>query len=372
MCAQPWKDFLDSEAVALIGRNIHAAHPDFDTRGFHADCREGLDRMELKDRVLHIAGALRKYLPEDRVEALAVIRRAGEAWPPRAPTENTLNGFVAWPMIDWVGLYGLDHPEDSLETLRRITHLFSAEFAIRPFLIHHTELTLARLKVWTEDENEHVRRLVSEGTRPRVPWGVRLKQFEEDPEPTLSLLERLKDDSSDYVRRSVANHLNDMSKVHPDTVVAICRRWKKGASKERQWIIRHATRSLVKQGDPATLELLGFGLDPQLKTRRFSLSPESLRIGEELTFTLDLVSTSDEPQNIVIDYAVHYRRANGGTSPKVFKLKTLELGAGESLSLRKRHSFRPVTTRRHYPGGHAIEVMANGRTLARKTFELLP
>ena len=372
MCAQAWKDSVNPEAVALIGGAFKSVHPGFDEQGFQADGSDGLERLELKDRVQHIAGALRKHLPEDCVAALTIIRKAADVWPRPSSENDVLNGFVAWPMIDWVGLYGVDHPEDSLETLRRITHLFSAEFAIRPFLIHHTELTLARLDAWTRDENEHVRRLVSEGTRPRVPWGIRLKQFEENPEPTLALLEKLKDDPSEYVRRSVANHLNDISKVHPDTVVAVCRRWSKGAGKERQWIIRHATRTLIKKGDPAALQLLGFDLRPKLALRNFSLSQERLHVGDSLTFSVELESASAERQRIVIDYLIHYRKANGGTAPKVFKLRTVELGPGERVSLQKRHSFRPVTTRRHYPGGHAVEVVANGGTLARKEFELLP
>ena len=369
MCAQPLKEGLNRAVIARIGAAFSNANPQFDETRFVTACCRGLDRLDLKARVLRIAEVLRARLPPDYLAALDRILRAAEAWPARDPADP-LSGFAAWPMTDFVGLYGLDHPEPALDALRRLTPLFTAEFAIRPFLIEHTDLTLKRLDAWTGDSDERVRRLVSEGTRPRLPWGVRLKRFQEDPAPALALLEKLKDDPDDTVRRSVANHLNDVSKDHPDLALRVCARWREGAGEGRDWIVHHAVRGLVKQGHPGALKLLGAGERPDVEVKGFRLAPTALEVGETLAFDFTLVSTAKRPQKLVIDYAVHHRKADGTTRPKVFKLKTLELGPGEKLHLEKRHSFRPVTTRRYHAGGHVLELVINGRGVARKRFRL--
>ncbi len=369
MCARPLKEGLNPTAIARIGAAFAAADPQFDETRFVRACCRGLDRLDLKARVLRIAEVLCTRLPPDYPAALGCILRAAEAWPARDPADPT-SGFAAWPMTDFVGLYGLDHPEESLDALRRLTPLFTAEFAIRPFLIAHTEITLMRLEDWTGDPDERVRRLVSEGTRPRLPWGVRLKRFQEDPAPTLALLEKLKDDPAAYVRRSVANHLNDVSKDHPDLALRVCARWRRGGGEGRDWIVRHAIRGLVKQGHPGALNLLGVSDRPEVEVTAFRIAPKSLKVGDSLAFGFDLASTSKRPQKLVVDYAVHHRKADGKTRPKVFKLKTLELGPRASLRLEKRHSFRPVTTRRYHAGEHVLELLINGRGVARKRFRL--
>lgn len=366
---QPMKDGLDRRAIARIAGAFERAEPGFDGAGFRRACGRGLDGLELKARVNHIATALRAHLPAHYPAALTVILRAAADWPPAA-ADDPFAVFAAWPMIDFVGLYGLDHPELSLAALMQLTPLFSAEFAIRPFLVRHSALTLATLAGWTGDPDADVRRLVSEGTRPRLPWGLRLKAFQADPRPTLALIETLKDDPAESVRRSVANHLNDVAKDHPDTVVAVCERWQTGASDQRRWIIRHATRSLIKAGHPGTLALLGFDGAPRVKVEALRLDPQTLAVGDTLALSFRVVSTATRPQRLVVDYIVHHRGANGALRPKVFKLKTLELAAGVNLALTKRHSFKPITTRRYYPGSQALEVVINGRSLARQTFQL--
>ena len=365
----PMKDGLSRDVIGNIASTFERVHSPLDGSRFVGDACEGLDDLELKDRVVRVAAVLREHLPDPYPSALAVIREAASVWPARDPND-ALGGFAAWPMIDFVGIYGLDHPEVSLDALAEITHLFSAEFAIRPFLVHHTDMTLRRLHEWTADEREHVRRLVSEGTRPLLPWGIRLKAFQADPAPGLALLERLKDDPSDYVRRSVANHLNDVSKDHPDLVVDICTRWRKGASPERDWIVRHATRTLVKKGHPAALKLLGFDDNPKVRLRDLQVTPEKIRVGDSIDVAFRLESTGKAAQDLVVDYAVHHRKANGEATPKVFKLKTLHLGPGEAVSLSKRHSFRRITTRQYYPGRHEVEVTVNGKRVGRAGCDL--
>ena len=203
-----------------------------------------------------------------------------------------------------------------------------------------------------------------------MPWGQQLPDLIADPSPTLELLEKLKDDPSELVRRSVANHLNDISKDHPDTVVAVCRRWQKNAGEERQWIIRHATRTLVKAGHPAVFALLGYTENPRLELESLALSGKEIRLGETLEFAAGLRSAAAETQRVVVDYAIHHVKANGQTRPKVFKFKTLEIAAGETVRLEKRHAIRPISTRRYYPGEHAVEILVNGQSLGTRPFTL--
>ena len=369
MCAQPLKDGLNRAVIERIAATFSGVAPDFASNGFLRRACDGLDGLELKDRVIRIAESLNAVLPKPFPRALAAILKAAEAWPERDP-DDALGGFAAWPIIDFVGLYGVDHPDVSLSALRRLTPLFSAEFAIRPFLIAHQDATLAHLTRWVDDPDEHVRRLVSEGTRPLLPWGQRLRAFQADPSLAMPLLERLKDDPSEYVRRSVANHLNDISKDHPDITLDVCERWSRDAGAERQWIVRHALRSLLKQGEPRALTLLGYDNGAEVSADGFTLSPKSIEMGDSLVFSLSLTSTGAEPQGLLVDYAIHHRKANGETTPKIFRLRTMEIAPGVTVRLKKSHAFKPITTRRYHSGTHEVEVIVNGRSVARQAFEL--
>ena len=363
------KDGLGAAAVERIADSLARVAPDFSRNRFVSEAIDGLTPLELKSRVRHISAALNKSLPTDFEKAAALLLSLKAHWIPGEPGDS-LGGFAAWPVIDYVGEYGLDHPEKALKVLKDLTSLFSAEFSIRPFITQHFELTYRRLDQWCNDPDEHVRRLVSEGTRPRLPWGQRLPQFIVEPSPVFQLLEKLKDDPAEYVRRSVANNLNDISKDHPDKVIAICGRWKKDASAERRWIIRHATRSLVKSGHPEVFGLLGYTERPKLELCSLDIAPTVIALGESIEFSFQLQSKSLKPQTIVIDYAIHHVKANGNTSPKVFKFRTMELGPGEAVQLVKRHAIKPITTRTYYPGTHAVDILINGERYAREAFTL--
>ena len=290
-------------------------------------------------------------------------------WPEGDPNDP-LRSFAAWPFIDYVAEYGIDHPETALPLLRKLTGLFSAEFAIRPFIINHHKVSYRHLQAWIHDDDYHVRRLVSEGTRPRLPWGQRLPGFCKDPSPVLALLEQLKDDVSESVRRSVANNLNDIAKDNPDQVISTCRRWKKNASSERQWIIRHATRSLVKSGHPGIFGLLGFTVNPRVNIEQMKLERGRIKLGESLAFSAQVISSSQQKQKLVIDYAIHHVKANGARKPKVFKLGEKTLAPGESITVSKTHAIRLITTRKYYAGVHAVELLINGKPSGSLEFEL--
>jgi 3-methyladenine DNA glycosylase AlkC len=362
------KDGLGPAAVERLARALAAGDPGFPIARFRRAALKGLGELELKERVNHLIGVMDANLPDSHAKALAIVKKAGRNFPAADP-DDPLRGFAAWPLIDWVPTRGLGSPAASLEALRRLTSLFSAEFAVRPFILDDPVAVVKRMHGWTSDRSEHVRRLVSEGTRPRLPWGVRLPVFIEDPGPVLGLLENLKDDSSEYVRRSVANNLNDIAKDHPDLAARTGRRWLKGASEERRRLVSHGLRTLVKKGHPVVLEALGFVTDPQVDAT-LDLEPGRLPIGGALNLTVRLKSGSRKAQRLVVDYAVHHRRANGKSTAKVFKLRVLELAAGGEMVLTKKHSFAPRSVRRYYAGEQEVELLVGGRSLARRRFEL--
>ena len=363
------KDGLGKVAVGRISLALLAAGADFPEKAFNKDALAPLADLELKERVHHIIGVMGQHLPDSFPEAASILGRIRDHW---EESEDKLATFAAWPVIDYVATYGLDHPRIALPLLRYLTPMFSAEFSIRPFLEKHTEETYAEMLLWCLDADEHVRRLASEGIRPRLPWGKQLPQYIDDPAPVIALLESLKDDPSDYVRRSVANNLNDISKDHPDLVIETCQRWSAEKVAARQWIIRHATRTLVKAGHRKVFPLLGFTRSPKLDVSPPDLVCSALTLGETLRISTQITSTSTVKQYCVIDYAIHYMKANGKTSPKVFKWKNLRLKPGESVTLEKSHAFRPITTRRHYAGTHKIEILVNGRRAAHTSFQLQP
>ena len=367
-----FKHQLGAERARHIATMLAQAAPGFDGEAFLATATRGLAAMELKARVRHLITCLHGALPQPFPRAVAAIIAAVDLDATQHPGEaRWLRGFAAWPLIDYIGEHGLDHLEVALGALRQLTESFSAEFAIRPFLAGFPAATLRELSSWTNDPNEHVRRLVSEGTRPLLPWGQRLQRFRDDPAPVIALLERLKADPSEYVRRSVANNLNDISKDHPAVVVELCRRWTVDGDSERDALIKRALRTLVKRGDHSALALLGFGAAVAADLRAFILTPSELREGASVELSFELASTSASDQRLNIDYAVHYVKANHKRSAKVFKLKPLSLAAGAMATVRKKHSMKVVTTRVHYPGLHTIEILVNGKSMGSADFVLL-
>jgi 3-methyladenine DNA glycosylase AlkC len=355
---QPFKASVGSALVEELARRLLAIHPAFPATQFIAEVVPQLEPLELKGRVAAIAAGLRRHLPPDYPTTVRLLLAL--LGPPLAEAEGMFgDGWLLWPVAAFVEHYGLEHFDESLEAMHAITQRHTAEFAIRPFLLRYPAQTLEALERWASDPSFHVRRLVSEGTRPRLPWAMRLPAFLDNPARVLALLERLKDDPSPYVRKSVANNLNDIAKDHPELVLATLARWQHGASPERQWVIRHALRTLVKQGHPEALRLLGAEV-PEVELVALELTPAALRIGETLTIAVTLRSAAASPQLLVVDYVLHLPGARGAARAKVFKLRSQVLAAGATLRLVKQHSFVPVTVRRLYPGPHRIALQVNG------------
>jgi 3-methyladenine DNA glycosylase AlkC len=280
-----------------------------------------------------------------------------------------LAGWILWPVGEYVARRGMDTPERALTLLHAMTQRFTAEFALRPFVLAHPSLVFHTLSNWVNDPSEHVRRLVSEGTRPRLPWGIQLKPLIADPSPALPLLDALLDDPSPYVRRSVANHLNDIARDHPALVTAFVERHLPGASAERRALLKHASRTLIKQGDVRLLHAWGMG-QAFRGTVALALSPKRLALGGSVQLTVTVTSRARTAQALTIDYRVHHRKANGEASPKVFKGWVVQLAPGATVTLTKRHAVKPITTRRYYAGRHVVDVQVNGTIVADAAFQL--
>lgn len=356
------KDILGPRALETIADAGSAAAARFDRAAFLRAASDGLEALSIMERVRHIADALHPALPGDYADRLDVLR---------AMAPRLTHGFQAIAVTEYVARHGLGHFDASMKALADLTRFGSAEFAIRPFLATDTPRALAAMTRWTGSGDEHVRRLASEGARPRLPWAARVPALKADPTLAAPILEPLKADPSLYVRKSVANHLNDIAKDRPDWLLARLNDWPREDARTG-WIVRHALRTLIKKGDPGALALIGVGHGARVKVREFAIVPAAVRLGDRIAISADIVSDSSDDQRLVVDYRVHYTRAGGKTAPKVFKLKTFELAAGATASLRIGQTIRDFSTRRHHPGRHEVELIVNGRTMATAAFDLLP
>ena len=376
--AEPFKNLLNAQVVADIGRHLRRAWPEFNGKRFKSLANARLDALELKARTHHICKALEATLPPDFGAAAEVMEAALATLDtpldqtldgPSGARDDGLSGWAVWPLTEYVARHGHADTPRALQALHAMTQRFTAEWAIRPFILRSPELSLAALHQWASDESPHVRRLVSEGSRPRLPWGMVLKPLVDDPSPTLPLLRKLMDDPSPYVRRSVANHLNDIAKDHPHVVEAWLHEHLPGASAQRLALLKHASRTLVKRGHAGVMGAWGVG--ERFKGRAaLALSSSRAKVGDSLQLQISIRSAAKSAQRLAIDYAVHHVKASGDTSAKVFKGWVLELGAGEERELLKKHSLKPITIRRYHAGEHRIELLINGQPSAEASFEL--
>lgn len=362
------KDFYDATTVRYVAAQVAAVHP-LDVEAFIRDIVSDFVPLPLLARAQRITQQLRAVLPADYPVALSIL---SQSFGHTVPVErgSTMASFRFAPFLYFVQLYGLAHPELSLQALHDWTRYFSAEFAIRPYLQQHTALTFKYLRQWQHDPDWNVRRLVSEGTRPRLPWGLRLQAFVQDPGPCLPLLDQLCTDPSEDVRRSVANHLNDIAKDHPDLAVQIAITWQQAHGDAVAYTIRHGLRTLVKQGHSSALALLGF-VGSQIHLLDFALDGGHVRLGHQIGFRLRLQNGEAEASILSIDYAVHHLRANGQHNRKVFKLAKPVLQPGETFQLSKAHKIVPLSTRRYYAGLHRLELLVNGQSLGVLDFGVL-
>ncbi|WP_372645417.1 DNA alkylation repair protein, partial [Ancylomarina sp.] len=366
-----FKDVFNPNLVARMGQKIKGVSSEFDEDSFYKNIAPKLESLSLSERSALICETLYTHLPIEYAKAINLLLSTFDQVIETSEMRG-FEGFYFMPIAKYVSIYGLEKEDFdvSMNALIEITKRFTSEDAIRPFIRKYPQQTFEYLYKWSADENVHVRRLVSEGIRPRLPWSSVLREFIDNPKPVLDLLEELKQDPELYVRRSVANNLNDIAKDHPQLVVKTLKRWKSINDKGTQWIISHASRTLLKQGLPEALDLLGYPTDVQISVDNLILNKEECEMGDEIEFSFNLVSQASEEQNLMIDFIVHYMKANGKTAPKVFKLSKKKLPAEGRLSFKKKLSFKAISTRKYYQGLHEIEIQVNGKRYSKLEFKL--
>lgn len=378
------KNLINEKVVRTWSQNLQLIIPGFSEKLFIKNCLP-IDHLELKDRVKKISMALSSSLDHPYNQNLEYFSHLLDL--------QCLKGFELWPLSEYVAREGLEDPLESLHFLKKLTVYFTSEFAVRPFLKKHPELTLKFLADMTKSENSHHRRWASEGSRPTLPWGEKLHFIMEDPSLTQSILEALKNDPELYVRKSVANHLNDFSKHQSDFVIETLKRWRKefnsqemaefknqnrnhkqienrnkelnenqnkNRTENHYWLCRQALRTLIKKGDPRALALVGVFQNHKLKLTHQSCKPEKVGMGGHLEMKIQIQSQEKKSITCLVDYAFYFKKANGSHSKKVFKGKKLQLNPGETILMVKKHHLKNISTMQFYPGEQYLTFVVNG------------
>ncbi|MDL2262469.1 DNA alkylation repair protein [Bacteroidales bacterium OttesenSCG-928-I21] len=358
---EPLKNMLNHQSLYASALIIRSVYDSFDVDGFlKTTMDETWDGLELKARGRKVTLSLGKYLPKDYGEALVVIDKVIECSKP----------IIGFSFTDFIEVYGQDDAnwDLSMRALEKYTRFWSSEMAVRPFIINQEERMMAQMLAWSKHENEHVRRLASEGCRPALPWAQSLPKYKKDPSPIICILEQLKSDTSLYVRKSVANNLNDISKTHPDLVVKIAKDWY-GKNEHTNWIVKHGCRTLLKKGNREVLAIFGLDNITSVDITDFILETKSILLGEDIVFSFAI--STKESTKVRLEYGVDYVKSKGKRSRKIFQLSQVSLSANEKKLYTRKHSFADVSTRKHYQGTHSITLIVNGVERGTLNFELV-
>ena len=358
------KNAYSEDKLREFAQTIQSAYADFPAENFiTAVMDDSWDSLELKGRWNHITTVLGTCLPQDYIQALNILKQI-------APDCSDYFRIV---LPNFVDIYGQDETywDETMDALEVFTIGSSSELAVRSFIMADEERMMKQMRKWAQHENDEVRRLASEGCRPALPWSPALTSFKKDPSPVLPILEQLRNDPSAYVRKSVANNLNDISKTHPELVIQIAQNWQ-GESDHADWIIKHACRTLLKRGDRDALALFGFHDGESIDVLHFELESTkdipTISIGDDLIFSFSV--HTDKATKLRLEYSIDFVKKNGKTSRKVFQISETELAAGETKTHTKKHSFKDLSTRKHYPGTHAISLITNGVERETLSFEV--
>lgn len=358
---EPLKEMFNREFYKKLAIEFKNVYPTFDTSTFIKDVTKDLTALELNGRMRNTSVVLNKHLPAGFPKTVDIMKDV---------INNMPRGYTSLVFPDYVGLYGLDHFDVSMDALQYFTSFGSSEFAIREFLRKDFNKTIKVLYRWSESDNHHVRRLSSEGSRPRLPWSFKLDDVITNPPVTRPILENLKADPELYVRKSVANHLNDLSKDSPSYMLDLLKTWDH-SNPHTSWIVKRACRNLIKQGDTTSLSFFAFEKNVKVVVPDLILDKTKLKMSDTLKFSFSVKSEKSTQQKLVVDYCIHFRKKSGGTSPKIFKLREVTLGPRLKITIEKRQQFKDLTTRKHFPGDHMLEIMINGKVMARKKFTLV-
>lgn len=324
------------------------------------------DSKELKERMKWSAICLRSFLDDDFEIAAEQLQKLVKELK-KAPFYETSVEFMFLPGV--VEIYGLDHLKASIKAMTLITTFTTCEFAVRPFYLKYPKVMLRQTLLWSKHKDFKVRRLSSEGIRPMLPWAIGLPHYKKDPSDIIPILENLKDDPEEFVRRSVANNLNDISKNQPELVLEVSDKWF-GANENRNKLIKHGLRTLLKQGNSRALAHFGYAKIESLAFLDFNLLHNSVKIGESISFTFKLLNKEAGESRVRLEYAIYYLKANGSHSKKVFKISERDLAAKSNFEIQKSHSFRIITTRVFHLGKHRLSVIINGKEFETREFEL--
>ncbi len=354
------KDMYNHRSLREFALAVQSVYKSFQADSFlKATMDNTWDDLALKARVRQISINLGRYLPADYKDAISIIDKV----------LINYKGPVQFCFPDFVEVYGQDEMnwDVSMNALERYTPYASSEFAVRPFIINHEERMMAQMYAWSKHENEHIRRLASEGCRPRLPWGQALTKYKKNPKPILLILEQLKNDPSLYVRRSVANNLNDISKTHPNLVAKLAKNWY-GKNQHTNWIVKHGCRTLLKKGNPDVLAVFGYHDGASINIENFAQSTSSVSIGDDIVFSFSV--EVKESVKVRLEYGIDYVKANGKRNRKIFQISEISLKKNEKKFYTKNHSFANLSTRKHYPGIHSVTLIVNGVERGKLDFEL--
>jgi 3-methyladenine DNA glycosylase AlkC len=360
------KDLYSPSFYKNLANTMAVVMPSFNKQRFISQIfTDAFNDKELKARMRHTSEVLHNFMPADFAGATKVIDKLIVALKKSGSGEDSLE-YMFIP--DYIELFGIDEFEPAVDALESVTQFVSCEFAVRPFLLKYESKMISRMVKWSKHENQKVRRLASEGSRPRLPWAMAIPFLKKDPTPILPILENLKNDPSEWVRRSVANSLNDIAKDHPDLVISLARKWK-GTSKETDAIIKHGSRTLLKSGHAEILSHYGLKAE-HVHVTSFKILTPKVKMGKELTFSFQVSNESKKKQTVRLEYGLYYLKANGQWAKKVFKISEKSVGPGVKLTVERKQSFREITTRVFYPGKHKLSIIVNGSEKSLKTFIL--
>ena len=366
--AELFKNIYSKEFFVKFIRSIQKIEPNFNDRSFleHIYDTEWEDK-ELKQRMRHISITLKSHLSEDFEKNTQTILSLIPQLIKEGFKPNNLE-FIFLP--DFIEVFGITHYKTAMKAFEEITQFVSCEFAVRPFIIAYEKEMIAQMLLWSKHGHPMVRRLSTEGCRPRLPWAMALPALKKDPSSIIPILENLKNDTSESVRRSVANNLNDISKDNPDIVIGLVKKWK-GVTPETDWLIKHGSRTLLKEGNPEVMQLFGFGSVDQIKINKFKILTPSVKIGESLEFTFKIINTADSESKIRLEYGLYYQKANGTLSRKVFKISEKIYAENSITTINRKQPFKLITTRKLHVGKHQLSIIINGNEYEKIDFLLV-
>jgi 3-methyladenine DNA glycosylase AlkC len=360
------KDLYSPAFYKNLANALLTVMPSFNKQRFISQIfTDDFGDKELKARMRHTTAVLHAFMPSDFKKAVGIL---GKLIQQLRKSGTASDGLAYIFLADYIELYGIDDFETSMKALEEITQFVSCEFAVRPFIIKYGKDMMNQMKIWSLHKNDSVRRLASEGSRPRLPWAMAIPELKKDPSPILPILENLKNDPSEWVRRSVANNINDIAKDHPDIVINLARKWK-GGSKETDAIIKHGSRGLLRKGHIQILSHYGLK-SKNIRVSAFKIDTPDVRIGEHLAFSFSVSNLDKKKQTVRLEYGLYYNKSNGQLTRKVFKISERIYEPGIKVNIRRNQSFRKITTRVFYPGKHRLSIIVNGEEKLIRDFIL--